>query len=1235
MDTKSVKNNQAQRSVVKSKPLDLMTMPLTGRILIEASAGTGKTFSIAILYLRLLLNVGKNRFAKALNVKQILVVTFTKAATEELRHRIRANIHQLRTDIGKTLLSSNENAFKSNNPIYQAIIDELILEERLEQAEEQLRVAQQSIDEASIYTIDSFCLRLLERNAFNLKQYFTLNFKNNEDDLMLSVVRDFWRTFFSSLTDIELAKTIYSCRWRSPDDLLADIYQLVKNPLPSNINIDFSTPLSAQINAVLNDYQKLCLTDNERLKTIWTNIDDDFFDKLLQCEFKKSSKYRKDNLMQLISSITQELERDNISSHNQTLIENSMLFCRPTMKKGLKKDKQLADAGIFNELADFFNDFNVRHDFKSRILFLIVAWVAQKLEVKKNTLSQITHGDALVKINDALSNDSTNVLSKLISTEYPVALIDEFQDTNQLQYSVFNQIYQSHPNSCLLMIGDPKQAIYGFRGGDIFTYIDAKQSVDYYFDMSTNWRSSKKVVEGVNQFFNGKHNKQQNSDNNATDDGVFLYSAIPFINVKSAPQNDHKQIKMGKQTLDGVSIYMLDSVGKLTKGDYQSFSANHCANQIRTWLDKKAELQINETETKLLGTSDITILVRSSNEANIIQKALSESRLQSVYLSDNQSVFQSQEAAELLTILTAVSHPNLLTNLSSALATQLIGKSSEYIFNLSEQTNFDEEMTQFIQFKAEYEQSGIFVMLRKMMTHYDMPKQILTLHQGERILTNLMHLCELLQSASVVHISLPALIQWLNNQISSPDSEQDNHQQRLESDENLIKVMTMHKAKGLEFPVVCIPFGFFHNKHMGNIYHSENQLKYATQHEIDTNTEIKSQFEKEKLSEDIRLLYVALTRPIYYCLVGFANVKQSMEHSAIFSVLARYYDDEKFYENLTETDGVTASLKINKVELSGIQNQTPFKINANKKSSPVSASTFDRTLDLSWNITSYTGLMNSAHSVPRLDLFQHNEDELLIQKNNTALNDDIKEHNQLPLEYSIFSLERGALIGSKLHTLFENIEFNQADLTKPITNLMAQINLTDNLDKWQLGLASWLKSLLNTKLDDEQLCLAKIDYSHKLSELEFFLPIRKELNATAVNQLVQSYDVLSKNASKLNFSDIKGMLKGFIDLIFEYEGRYYIADYKSNYLGPTSSDYNQENIEKAMIEHRYDFQYQLYTLALHRYLKQRIKNYDYDQHFGGGYYLFIRGMSETSGKNGIFFTRPEVSFVTKLDQLFG
>ena len=1146
------------------KKLNLFDLPLTGRTLIEASAGTGKTYSLAFIYLRLLLAIGKNSYPTPLDVNQILVVTFTKAATQELRSRIRQNIQELRLG----LLQGHH-----DDPIYQQLID---LVDDSNQAIQKLTQAQQSMDDAAIYTIHGFCQRILTSHAFESGVLFEQTLITDEQDLKLQVVQDFWRHYFVPL-DKALAYLILDY-WQDPERLLSDIRPYL------NFEFDEQQEEHIDISGKIQQFYQKYFQQISLIKKQWLDSIADLPEIIAQSGVNKQS-YSSRNLPNWLAKVTAWAQ---MPIRSFKLPSELTKFSQSILIEKTKQGKNPPTHAVFESIEALCNS---SIDLRGEVLMDIVKVIQKRIYIQKIKRGEMSFDDLLSQLNRALRARNGNRLAESIAKKYCVALIDEFQDTDPVQYKIFDRIYNRYPKETgLLFIGDPKQAIYSFRGADIFTYLKAKSSTgENNFTMQVNHRSSSSMVNAVNALFN--HH-----------DNPFIFENIPFLPMESAERNQQKGLIINNQEVNALAAYLLpDEVS--SKTDYQEHIANCCAKQIVTWLMDPTILLKDKDGQRPITTADIAILVRTGYEAEIIQQKLTSVGVKSVYLSNRSSVFLAKEAQEVLCLLQAVLMPENESALRLALMTTLLGQTMTELEQITDDQDIWEGLIEeFKQYQIIWQYYGVLVMLRRMMKKRKLAENILASPNGERTLTNLMHLGELLQEAADELDSPHALVRWLSRQIVSPDANLENHEQRLESDENLVKIITIHKSKGLEFPIVWLPFAAQFRNSDSQFYHDKNNDYQPTYAWLLTD-EIKQQIEDERLAEDLRLLYVAMTRSIFHCSVGLASLKNSQ--SAIDYLLKSDLRSIAKFADLVE------------LQLPILGELYNAELAANIS---LTANVFKRKLSISWRVTSYT------------ELQKHNN---MVGLNSTMMSDwrenNLESADSLSTEeqYDIHHFPKGAYVGTLLHSIMENLTpTNAEDLC---ASTIKKLSLPPH---WLTVLIDWLQKVLATNLnkrqDQDGPLLADVLNSQCINELQFYFPIRSAVTSKQLDSLCKEYDDLSKQCPPLDFETVQGMLKGFIDLVFEYQGKYYIVDYKSNWLGDGVEAYTESALNQVMCEHRYELQYQIYCLALHRFLRSRLADYRYETHFGGVYYLFLRGLP----KQGIFYHLPKQQFIEKLDKLF-
>ncbi|HBQ7620567.1 TPA: exodeoxyribonuclease V subunit beta [Klebsiella pneumoniae] len=1165
-----------------AESLDPLRLPLIGERLIEASAGTGKTFTIAALYLRLLLGLGgEAAYPRAISVEELLVVTFTEAATEELRGRIRSNIHELRIACLRG---------ESDNPLYSALLAEIADKD---DAAKTLLLAERQMDEAAVFTIHGFCQRMLSLNAFESGMLFEQQLIEDESRLRYQACADFWRRHCYPLTR-DIAAVIHVV-WKGPRDLLKSLDRWLQGEAPQ-----LKSPPAP--NETLAERHQQIIARIDSLKQQWREQVGEI-EGVLENSGLDRRKFNRGNQGKWMEKVNAWAQEETLSYQLPDALEK---FAQSFLLERTKAGGEPPVHPLFSAVESLLASSLTLTDL---VLARAMVEIRDAVAREKRRRGELGFDDMLSRLDEALRGDSGETLASAIRQRFPVAMIDEFQDTDPQQYRIFRRIWRRQPETALLLIGDPKQAIYAFRGADIFTYMKARGDVAAHYTLDTNWRSSPGMVGSVNRLF-------------SLSDNPFMFHEIPFLPVKAAAKNKGLRFTVDAADVPAMNVWLMpgDTVGS---GDYQTFMAQLCATQIRDWLSAgqrgRALLWRGET-SRPVQASDITVLVRNRLEAAQVREALQTLGIPSVYLSNRDSVFETLEAQELLWLLQAVLAPERENTLRSALATSMFGLTALDIENLNQDEQaWDALVEEFSEYRQIWRQRGVMPMLRALMTARHIAENLLATRGGERRLTDILHISELLQEAASQLESEHALVRWLAQHIAEPDSNAASQQMRLESDKHLVQIVTIHKSKGLEYPLVWLPFIARFRKQDQAFYHDRET--FAAVLDLGQDEASLELAEAERLAEDLRLLYVALTRAVWHCSLGVAPLSSRKSGNSDFHLSAL----GRLLQAGEAMDAAGLAARLADFCHGDIALQRPGELDLTPWQAPaatiprLSARELQRRIADDWRVTSYSGLQQHGFSggqdlLPRLDV------------DAAGVGEVVEEPQLTPHQFP-----RGAAPGTFLHSLFEELDF-----TQPVPEgwMAEKLQLSGFDAQWAPVLTDWLGGVLKTRLPGPDIALNQLAARDKQVEMAFYLPIAQLLTAERLDALIRQYDPLSADTPPLDFRQVRGMLKGFIDLVFRHEGRYYLLDYKSNWLGEDREAYTRPAMEQAMRAHRYDLQYQLYSLALHRYLRHRLADYDYDRHFGGVIYLFLRGMDGQEGGQGIFTTRPVRPLIDGLDQLF-
>lgn len=1233
--------------------LDALTLPLGGSQLIEASAGTGKTFTIAALYLRLVLGHGGEgvAFHRPLTPPEILVVTFTEAATKELRDRIRARL----AEAAQAFLA--EPADVPERPSGEDLLHDL----RASYAPSQwpacaraLRLAAEWMDEAAVSTIHGWCNRMLREHAFDSGALFSQTLETDQRELLAETARDYWRTFFTPLPR-EQAQQVRQW-WANPEQLrdAVEKLRLLGDVLGTGL------PPAQALGEAMEEARRALA----EMKAPWLRWADE-----LQALLDRAVAAKQVNGQKLHPRYYQPwldaLRLWAANDERMPLSDSSTAWTRLT-HEGLaavfKAGVPVPDHPSLDDMLTLRQRIAQLPDGRASLLRHAARWIAQRFDVEQGRRAQMGFDELLTRLDAALQGPNGGRLAALIRQQFPVALIDEFQDTDPLQYRIFDAVYRAGENAqdtALVLIGDPKQAIYAFRGADIYTYLAARRDTEgRHSTLGTNFRSTRGMVEAVNHVF-------LQAEARPAGQGAFLFrdargdNPLPFVPVQARGRGERWWADGAEAP--ALTCWTMPEAGDAKKGDVQRDMAAACATEIVRLLNAGSEGEagfMNDTgRLRPLRAGDVAVLVNSAREARAIRQALSERGLRSVYLSDQDTVFQSPVAADLQRWLLACAEPEDDRPLRAALGSATLGLALDAMDQLGrDELQWEARVLQFRRYQQIWHRQGVLPMLRHLLHDFGVPQRLLA--QGEeRGLTDLLHLAELLQQASVQLDGEHALIRWLAEQRAGSEfatAEVDARRLRLESDAELVKVITVHKSKGLEFPLVFLPFATSFRAQKGD----ELPLKW---HEDDgtlvvaltCDDEAVARMDRERLGEDLRKLYVALTRARYATWVGVLPLAD-VERSALGYLLSggEPLPPPALAQALQDlAQGCDAIA----VQPAPQPQATPYRAPAvdlqPKPAPPLPTGPRER-----WWIASYSALrraggMRAAH----MDDDALAPDEFTTLAAPASAEEDIYADSSeaegpqaqaasaagASATGSLHEFARGAGPGSFLHGLLEWA--GRQGFARLRSDATLQAELATQIERrgqvggwgdWAGALQAWLLGWLDRPLDLAALGagspVAPADLARVQIEMEFLLSAQ-QVDTQALDALVCRHTLGGAARPALLPQQVNGMLKGYIDLVFEHEGRYFVADYKSNWLGPRDADYGAAALRAEVLAHRYELQYVLYIFALHRLLRARLPDYDYERHMGGAVYLFLRGHAAPG--QGLHMERPPLALMNALDDL--
>ncbi len=1200
-----------------TREFDILTHPLKlgTQSLIEASAGTGKTTALENLVLRLLIDgvVLPDGSSRQLKLSEILLVTFTEAATAELIQRVREKISKGLED------------YEKNDKI--ALV---------------LRRALLSFDENSISTIHGFCKKMLNSFAFESNSRFNLELINDDRVFLDEVVNDYWRTKFYNIDDELELKIIKTSVW-NPQILRDLLKSLQSAPLT-----EIAEPvIENSLHDTYAEFEKYCL--NSKLPHLLDEKKDNF-KKVFKLKLEKAI-----NTFTAFDDVFYLIKVFNEAKHavKKSPKPNWSGFVDAIPVAGeLPKDfEQLLE--LAEKLQSSIDSYLVglRYDF--------IKHVRESGVLKKKKLDEgvLSFDDLLMDMYNAV--DKSEEFCKLIRQEFPVVMLDEFQDTDVLQFQIFDKIFRND-EALMLMVGDPKQSIYQFRGADIFSYLKVSNQLknEEKSTLTKNYRSDENLLKAFNCIFDIEN--------------PFIEEAIEYLPVSAG----HKQRKLIiEDSSENDCKLKIMHGGKMPKAAAEELFYERIKDKIVNILSlaqqtnenglPKARFEDEDGKISPVRARDIAVLVARNKDAQVFYDKLASAGVHAT-LQQSGNVFDSDEATELLLLFNAIIRPGDASRVKSVLATNLFRLDSLALEELGNDSSKMEAWQEMLfALLQTWQEKGFIQMFFQFLrsSKNNVKANLLTLPQGERRLTNLLHLMELLHQKVVLkQLSPTALIQWLHQQISNSDGI-DEYELRLESDESAVKIMTIHKSKGLQFPIVFCP-----NLWQRQFINKKNKEKDFFYHQADENGSYKKYFEfeqpggdigqsrllyrRETLGELIRLAYVALTRAQNYCCFSWGNINESaasalgyLAESPTETELEELLKSgnnagmQRGWQNWLQDDNIEI-IDVSPEDISGDLNLTDDIEAPEWKVLPEI-----RKVPRDWRIMSFSAITDGSH----------HEHEI-----RPGDDDENNENDNIPVEnIDLFSgalplgdFPRGPVAGNCIHSIFEKFKFLDVKSANWRKNKTIERMIKEELFIYGMieggkgstqfvqsearrytQICDMLDNVLTCPLpgQDGMMSLGDLDTENYRPEMQFFFPADKVLDSTKINELLEH---LSGRKSNLPLAALRGFVNGFIDLVFEYNGRYYIIDWKSNDLGSSLNDYDRNGMAQSMYESYYYLQSAIYLLALHKYLKKRLPDYNFEKHIGGAFYLYVRGVKNDFADTGVFPIQPEIKTLEFLENIF-
>ena len=1201
--------------------IDPATCPLSGISLIEASAGTGKTYTIQNLFLRLIAE-------KALPIQSILVMTFTNAATQELQDRIRQILHNAQLFLTKPELLKEDESKRIKELLQNAMLEnqdpEIILA--------RIKIALLDFDAASIFTIHSFCQKILREFAFESGILFNTDTCKDTKEIIRRLKKDCIRKYFyQKIPGINFAELIKEfMNDKRVDQLIKDLIARDKlvvlsspeaNVTPEVLKqtIDelkelYSPGLLASYTATLQKKQEDYMQKRDKQLTEWKETGNTPFE-----------------LIQLLT----ELRKENIEKITDK------------RKTKIKQWQEYLSQPFFQKCGELYKQHLL---FTQSITIQIAQEVKQKFAELKQQKNIQTFDDMPQKVRDAVI--SSESLTRLIRKKYFAAIVDEFQDTDPIQYKIVMDVFANRQDPLLFMVGDPKQAIYAFRGGDIATYrrasLDCAAKNGYFYFLDTNYRSADNLIKAINTLFD-RHPypfADKNIGFHPVKTGLLKKDGNPVPGWMNQNQiEDPVPLKM----------HMLKMEKNSTKAVINKWSAAACAENIRNMLQNRDGYFIKD-KFHVCTPADFAILVTTHYEVSSIKTELNKRNIPSV-VAKSGNVFKSTASVELFAVLRAVCDPTSRDKIINAMITRMMGYSVHDLIQMQDDADkgqlLDGVPEFFRSLQTVWKNTSFIKMLQLLMQKYSVRERLLSGVGGERILTDLLHLRELLHTAEITGELTPdAVITYLQKMMQEDQEESEEHEAIMETDSEAVVITTIHASKGLEYPIVMLPtlYNLQCIDKPGNFHDQQDRLI----RDMTGNENLLNVAKLEYMQERMRLLYVAVTRAKYQCHIFWGNLDKRNQPCVMDWIFKIPPLQGETVEPLTLLDILNDADVPKQIPpeweflYSGDNvSCTPWIPERKSQEEFRERPHWRRKLNQDYQFSSFSQLAGyiSLETTEKTEaVFDENEDS----DNDDALN--IK--TELP---PIFTFKSGVATGNAWHEILEEtgkVDPESPEFSKLVENKLQKFGLLSGQTGIQQQESCTLtiemvKNVLQAKLTQHpgaEFTLADIPRGNQLHELEFCRNFRNKFQVRELTSLVATYcreKFGESSLSKFHVDNMKltGFLSGFIDLLFCYDGKYYIVDWKSNRLDGNPENFNRTGMIQEMISESYPLQYILYTSAFMQFLElhldRKITEEDFDRYFGGVYYFFLRGISPQFPERGIFYDRPSFRLIQKINTIFG
>ncbi len=1126
---------------------DSFRAPLEGVTLVEAGAGTGKTYNIQNLFLRLLL-----RPSAPLPIGKILVVTFTEAATAELRERIRR--------ILASALAMLENHPLPDPAEYERLT-ELLQNTAPETAAELLRAALRNFDEAAISTIHGFCWRMLQENAFESGVRYGLELQKDPGAIRQTLALDAYRREMIPASRFKAA--IWQVLGFTGESLEKKLRPALENP---ELLLHYGVPIKPQEEAL------------QALEETWERLRGAAMEDVLPLQTATLAKFDFETRRNAAQSACAENTPELLATFLPLLDFPSHL-----------RAKTPADFAGRIQATPFFVALEALRDaldvYRAAVLNGVLVRIRADFEARKNRDNFMTFDDLLRRLDERLCSETGEVLARSIRNQYGAALVDEFQDTDPVQFRIFRRIFAGSPNHGFFMIGDPKQAIYAFRGGDIHAYLHARTLAERSATLTRNFRSSPALAAEFNTLW-------------GTHPSPFALEGIAFPPVRAT---ERPGLLRNHQTDTHPLRFLVPARASADE------ALQLAALEVRRIFSGAEDIRIPQPDGSFrpIRFDDLAILVRSNRAGPPMLEFLNQLNIPAVWGKDG-NVFDAPEATEIETLLRAVLDNSDPGAAAMLLAGEFHNVCGAEILRRRESGEFAGFQRQLARLAGYWEKESFLAMLHAYMHTFKIREHLISLPQGERKLTNLLHLGEILHGAALERRLAPAgLHRFLLRQLNpATRDEEDAYELRLATERSAVRILTIHSSKGLEFPLVLLP-DLYKPRWKGAssgaaISHAPDGRREL---DLSAQAELHERGESEWLQESLRLAYVAITRAVYSCTVLFpANTKEGPLRHLLPEIPARLQTP------LPPEDW------------------TPLPVTSPTPGTGA-ARVFSADIAANWRVCSFSTLSANAPA------------EYAAADRDAATD---RPEPVLEEPSGIFLFPAGARSGDCWHKIFEDIDFDasyEAIRACAAEQLRFHSLLGQSAETAETRIGQtcdMLRHVLQSPLPGVDFRLRDIGRADRLSELEFHYAFRRSFDSASLAAFLRQkgYPLPGKWEHAID----GGFMTGFIDLIFRCNGKYYIADWKSNSIGRSFTNFHRAGLAREMERHAYCLQYLIYTVALVKFLRQRLGTFgaaEYERSFGGVFYFFVRGIDRTVPERGIWFDRPDYATIAELEEMIG